>query len=267
MSAPTTSRQCYVETSVGSIAVYCNHAVSDAMPVIFLHGVYFDHHLWDYQVDRIHDRTTISIDMPMHGMSRGGIPRAWTLNDCANMLIEILDQLGIERVVAVGHSWGSMTIVRAAYNHPDRFAAIALCNMPYREATTWQKLTFKLNHTMLRFRDFYTRQAAKALFSKTYLREQPSLLAELKRPMDILTNAQIQQVDKAVIIDADDASDLLASLKVKAVALKGEEDYVPTPPTNIETVTIKGGHVSPLEQPEQVLRLIPKLTSFDTHKR
>jgi hypothetical protein len=37
-------------------------------------------------------------------------------------------------------------------------------------------------------------------------------------------------------------------LKVKALALKGEEDYVPSPPI-LETLIINGGHVSPLENP------------------
>jgi 3-oxoadipate enol-lactonase len=56
--------------------------------------------------------------MPLHGHSRENIRPNWTLNDCADMLIEILDSLHIPRVIAIGHSWGSMTILRAAHKHP-----------------------------------------------------------------------------------------------------------------------------------------------------
>jgi hypothetical protein len=61
-----------------------------------------------------------------------------------------------------------------------------------------------------------------------------------------------------VIADAEDASEMIKNLKVKAFVLKGIEDYVPAPP-NIETIVIGGGHISPLEQPEEVLNLVNKL--------
>jgi hypothetical protein len=51
---------------------------------------------------------------------------------------------------------------------------------------------------------------------------------------------------------------LIRALKVKAIALKGEEDFVPTPP-GIETMVVKGGHVSPLERPLEVSNLISRL--------
>jgi pimeloyl-ACP methyl ester carboxylesterase len=51
---------------------------------------------------------------------------------------------------------------------------------------------------------------------------------------------------------------LIKNLKVRALALKGIEDYVPAPPS-IETIIIGGGHMSPMEQPEEVLNLVYKL--------
>ena len=71
-------------------------------------------------------------------------------------------------------------------------------------------------------------------------------------------NWQIKQTDKTVIADAEDATELIRNLKVRAFALKGVEDYVPAPP-NIETVVIGGGHISPFERPEEVLNLVNKL--------
>jgi 3-oxoadipate enol-lactonase len=260
-------QQYHIETSVGSIAVYVRRIASDAVPIILLHGVYFDHHMWDYHVSHIEDRTTIAIDMPWHGRSKERIIENWSLENCTEMLLEILDSLGIQRVLAVGHSWGSMTILRAAHVHPERFAAIGLCNMPFQASSMVRNMLFRLNHTLLGLRDFYTLQVAKALFGTQALREEPSLLAPLQRPMDVLSDEQIRHIDTTVIVRARDTSEMLANVTVKALALRGDEDYVPVPPNTIETIHVKGGHVSPLEQPEHVLRLITKLTSFDTHKR
>ena len=66
----------FINTKIGKIAVHTIERKSDNLPIIFLHGVYFDHHLWDNQVSEINDRTVITLDMPLHGKSREKIGRA-----------------------------------------------------------------------------------------------------------------------------------------------------------------------------------------------
>jgi len=248
-----------ITTSIGKIAVYIKRQISDRTPIIFLHGIYFDHQLWNKQIEGITNRTIITVDMPMHGNSREIINPAWTLDDCANMLIEILNSLEIPKVIAIGHSWGSMTILRAASRQPDRFESVGLCNMSFKPATKGQKIASWFQHSMLIFRNFYANQSVKALFGKTSLEENPSLTAQLKRSMGKLTNRQIRHIDKAVMMDPEDSSNLIEALKVNAIALRGADDFVPVPP-KIETITVKGGHVSPLEQPAEVSDLINRLS-------
>jgi pimeloyl-ACP methyl ester carboxylesterase len=143
----------YIHTKIGKIAVYHHFANSDKTPIIFLHGVYFDHHLWDAVIESIKDQTIITLDMPMHGMSKELLKDDWTLNDCADMLIEILNILHLPKVIAIGHSWGSMTILRAAHKNPELFSVIGLCNMPFMAASKRKKLTLRMQHIMLPFRN------------------------------------------------------------------------------------------------------------------
>jgi len=245
----------FVTTSLGKIAVFQKQESSLKTPIIFLHGVYFDHHLWDEVITPIKDRMIITLDMPWHGESKIISKNKWNLHDCATMLLEILDSLQISKVIAVGHSWGSMTILRAANRQADRFEQILLCNMPFQKATKKQHVLFNFQHLMLRFRDFYSNQAAYALFAKSSLKKNPQLVDQLKRPMILLSNAEIKHIDQTVILDAEDGTPYILDLKCKALALKGEEDYVPTPP-GMETMILKGGHVSPLEIPDKVLEVI-----------
>jgi len=248
----------FVKTNIGNIAVFQQIADSDKTPIILLHGVYFDHHLWDAVIESIKDRTIITLDMPMHGMSKQLSKDDWTLNDCADMLIEVLNGLQLSKVIAIGHSWGSMTILRAAHKNPELFSSIGLCNMPFIAASKGKRLALSMQHILLPFRNFYTKQAAKALFGKSSLNANPSLTDELKRTMDLLTIPQIKHTDRAVIANAEDTILLMKTLKVKALALKGEEDYVPAPP-HLETIIVKGGHVSPIENPEEVSEFINSL--------
>jgi 3-oxoadipate enol-lactonase len=250
----------FIHTKIGQIAIFHNQSEFKNTPVIFLHGVYFDHHLWDNQLSAISDRPVIAIDMPFHGESKN-IKKNWNLDDCADMLLEILDSLKIEKVIAVGHSWGSMTIIRAANKNPNRFAALGLCNMPFKKPSKKEVSAIKFQHTAMIFRKFYMKQAGKALMGKESIKNNPSLIDKLITSMSKLSNKEIKYTDKAVRMDAEDATHLIAYLSMPVLAMIGEEDYVGLPPIK-EVTTVKGGHVSPIEASDEVNKLISKLTKL-----
>jgi pimeloyl-ACP methyl ester carboxylesterase len=245
-----------IRTKLGPIQTEI-HEVKGTIPVIFLHGVYLDHHLWDDQIQRIKDHTVISIDMPHHGNNHRNILN-WNLDDCASMLMEILDYLDIQQVIAIGQSWGSMTIIRAAAKAPTRFISIGLCNMPLAKGNPKKLFSYYLKSMLLVFRTFYAKQAAKFLFAPESLLAQPNLNKIIINGMKKMTAREIRQVDKAVVINPDDGYIFLPKIKCNVKALKGEKDYVPTPP-GIETVVVRGGHISPLEAPDEVGKFIRHL--------
>ena len=65
---------------------------------------------------------------------------------------------------------------------------------------------------------------------------------------------------KSGFAEAEDASKLIENLKVRALALKGIEDYM-SAPSSIETIIIGGGHISPLEKPDEILSLVKKISN------
>ena len=245
-----------IATNLGPIEVEIRE-IKDTIPVIFLHGVYLDRHLWDEQIKSINDRTVISIDMPHHGNNRQNTLN-WNLNDCARMLIEILDQLNIKQVIAIGQSWGSMTIIRAASKAPNRFKAIGLCNMPLDQGSSKKIFGYQLKSTLLIFRKFYAKQAAKYLFASESLKAHPRFYQVIFEGMSKMKIKEIQHVDRTVVINPDDGYAFLSKLTCVAKALKGEQDYVPTP-LGIETVIVPGGHISPLEAPSDVTNFVHQL--------
>lgn len=251
-------KQQFISTNIGSIAIY-QKTVLNSIPIIFLHGVYYDHNLWNYYVSRITDRTVITIDMPFHGKSKDISKSNWNMEDCTKMLLEIMDSLGHNQVYAIGHSWGSMTILRAASQSPERFKAIGLCNMPFDKGNFGTRLKFGFQHLMLPFRIFYTKQVAKAMFSKENRNNKPQIVQYLNVSMSLLSNKEVRKTDKAVITDVDDGKKYLDKLQIPALCLKGDQDYVGIP-KKIDMTVVKGAHTSPLEQPEKVLKFIGDVT-------
>jgi 3-oxoadipate enol-lactonase len=248
-----------IQTKIGEIAVFLNDIETKEIPIIFLHGVYFDHHLWDYQVSQIVDRKVICVDMPFHGESKN-VHTVWNLDDCAGLVIEILNALNIEKVIAIGHSWGSMTLLRVSHKNPERFASIGLCNMPFEEAGVGRKIAFRLQHAFIGMRGFYIDQAAKSLFGKESMLKS-EVTDVLKKSMIKLSRREIILTDQYVILDAQNAADIIKNLIVPVTFLKGVEDYVPTP-AYFETVQVKGGHISPIEAPDDVANFIQKVIAL-----
>lgn len=245
-----------IPTKLGPIETEIREVIG-TIPIIFLHGVYLDRHLWDAQIEQIDQQTVISIDMPHHGNNRQNI-LGWNLDDCATILLEILDNLHIPEVIAVGQSWGSMTIIRAAAKAPHRFKAIGLCNMPLQQGNPKKLLSYYFKSSLLIFRTFYAKQAAKFLFAPGSLKAHPKLNHVIIEGMKKMSAKEIRHVDRAVVINPDDGFIFLPKITCKVKALKGKEDYVPTPP-GIETTIVPGGHISPLEAPKEVTNFVMQL--------
>lgn len=94
--------------------------------VVFVHGAANDHSVWALQSRYFahHGTNSPAIDLPGHGRSGG---RALTsVEAIADWLAALLDALGVDCAVLVGHSMGALAALAAAARHPARVRALAL---------------------------------------------------------------------------------------------------------------------------------------------
>ncbi|MFE9568820.1 alpha/beta fold hydrolase [Streptomyces sp. NPDC006692] len=87
-------------------------------PVVFLHGLTFDRRTWRPIIEELDGSvTSVAIDLPAHGRS-GGEPTR--LEDVAERIHLLLESLGVERPVVVGHSMAAAVAGLYASAHPAR---------------------------------------------------------------------------------------------------------------------------------------------------
>jgi pimeloyl-ACP methyl ester carboxylesterase len=87
-------------------------------PVVFLHGLTFGRRTWRPVIDRLDGSvTSIAIDLPAHGDS-GGQPAP--LETVTEQIHQLLETLGVERPVVVGHSMAAAVAGLYASAHPAR---------------------------------------------------------------------------------------------------------------------------------------------------
>ncbi|WP_349616547.1 alpha/beta fold hydrolase [Azotobacter salinestris] len=98
-------------------------------PVVLLHGNVVTAE--DYVLSGVFERAAkahrvLAFDRPGYGYSDRPLGSLWTPARQAELLHRALLQLGVERPVIVGHSWGTLVALKMALNHPDTVAGLVL---------------------------------------------------------------------------------------------------------------------------------------------
>jgi pimeloyl-ACP methyl ester carboxylesterase len=109
------------------MAVNCAYSVRGTGPyVVFIHGIGSRRGAFNKIVDALQDRfTCVSYDLRGHGQSP--IPEEpFGLEDLADDLLALFDQIGIDKAHVAGHSLGGMIGPAFARRCPDRVLSLGL---------------------------------------------------------------------------------------------------------------------------------------------
>ena len=101
-------------------------------PVILIHGLGMDRHMWKGQVDGLskHYRV-ISYDNLGHGQTEKP-PGPYSLALFADLVRDVADQAGAKTFALVGFSLGGMITQAFALTHPERLGAAVIMNAVYK---------------------------------------------------------------------------------------------------------------------------------------
>ncbi|MFE1014812.1 alpha/beta fold hydrolase [Streptomyces sp. NPDC058794] len=99
----------------------------DAPALLLIHGSATSSRSWDALVPLLAgSRQVIGIDLPGHGRSAEPARRDYDTSEQARTLGAALDRLGVDQVLAVGHSSGGYAVTALAEQRPGLVTALAL---------------------------------------------------------------------------------------------------------------------------------------------
>ena len=241
-------------------------AGSGAPALVFVHGWSCDRTYWREQMTAFADRhAVVAIDLGGHGES--GIGRsAWTMPAFGDDVAAVVVQLGLERVVLIGHSMGGDVVVEAALRLGDRVAGVVWVDtyQTLEDPSTEEELEAFVEP----FRSDFpgqTRRFIRSLFPPT---ADPALAERVaddmaSAPPDIALNALVHAWgNDGPVLDA------LERLAVPVVAINPDDrptDIASLGRHGIRTVIEHGvGHFPMLEDPEQFDTLLDEvIDSFE----
>ncbi|MFI6046517.1 alpha/beta fold hydrolase [Nocardia sp. NPDC051321] len=107
---------------------------SDGRPVLALHGWPQHHYAYRHLLaDPPAGLRIIVPDLPGYGWS-GPAPHRWAKDDVASDVLALLDELGLDRVLLIGHDWGGYIGHLMVLREPERFDGYLVLNI----AHPWQ---------------------------------------------------------------------------------------------------------------------------------
>jgi lipase len=128
MTTESASRYRAIDVAVpgGDLRVGVWDGPSDAAPtVLLIHGVTASHLSWPYVAERLPDARVIAPDLRGRGRSNG-LEGPAGLAAHARDMIAVLDALGVEQVVVVGHSMGAFVALVLGDLYPERISRVVL---------------------------------------------------------------------------------------------------------------------------------------------
>jgi len=111
-------------TSADGIRIAYTTTGTGAPAIVFIHCWCGDQTFWKEQVPEFsRDHQVVTIDLPGHGESGSG-RKQWTLAAFGEDVKRVVEQLGLDQVVLVGHSMGGPIALEAAAAMPERVVKV-----------------------------------------------------------------------------------------------------------------------------------------------
>lgn len=229
--------------------------------------------------DLIDDHQVLLVDGPSHGRS-DPLMRKFTLEQCADAWIEVLDQAGATQPATFcGLSWGSMVALYVALRHPHRVKSLFLMSTSALGAHPKRLPQFAsltgIIHTV-GFKNWVIRLMESTMIAPQSLEKSPTLVRDMIEKNRHLNRRALGFAAASVLLRRSSFSHELWKVQAPTSVLFGDHDQV-TPLRAAQSValaidgakleTIENvGHLLPLEAPTQVRDLLRRALENETNQ-
>jgi len=248
----------------GEVQIYWE-SLGQGPPVVFLNGILMTVDSWKLQTLAL-SRNFRCLMHDFRGQLRSSKPSApWTLQDHAEDLKVLLDQLGIEKCHIVGTSYGGEVGMIFAANWPERVIRLAVIASVSEVGSDTRGIVMDWRRAALENPASLYRTMLPATFSKAFIEANPQLIRQGEDRLQACDQTFFEAF--AGLIDAFlqlEITPRLNDINCPALIIAGEKDLLKPPrysqimadgiPQAKLLVVPGAGHAVVLEQAEYVNR-------------
>lgn len=242
-----------------------------SLPLVLLHGFCEDHTVWNSLLPLLKKHRLVRVDLP--GFGGSDLAPAPGMDQYADAVCAVLNELGLARCVMIGHSMGGYTALAFAEKYPERLAGWGLFHAhPFADGETQRDNRRRGIETLQSGKkDLYVAQLFPALFAPDFAAARPEIVETLVRrgrrqPAEGIL-AALQGM-----LERPDRTAVLRAAAVPVLFLLGEKDQL-VPAEHRQAMTslprvadiqlLPGvGHMAMFEAPEKAAAIVSEFHAF-----
>ena len=193
-------------------------------PIIFIHGVGLNHTIWSPQIN-FFDNTVITYDILGHGktpLEKNNL----SFNDFSIQLLNLIDELDIDKIHLVGFSIGSLIARDFATKYNPRLKSLTLLCSIFNRSAEQQRIVNDRFELSKKSRSL-SKQALKRWFTDDYINKNPNIYEKICSMLEENNMENFLKVYRLFVEHKDDEK--FENIKTKTLIMTGENDTGSTP--------------------------------------
>ena len=190
------------------------------IPIVFIHGVGLTYEIWQPQLDFFKGNSTLAYDILGHGKTPLKKQEV-SFNDFSNQLIDLIDELKINKIHLIGFSIGSLIARNFAAKFSARLQSLTLLGSIFNRSKQQQQIVnerFNQAKQELKLSEL----ALKRWFTDKYLENNPNTYEKIS---SILSSNNMSNFIKVYALFVNHKNDEdFEKIKVNTLIMTGEND-------------------------------------------
>lgn len=209
-----------VTGNTASGTFYVFNKKEQSIPVVFIHGVGLTYEIWQPQLDFFKNYSNLSYDILGHGKS-SLTKQNINFDDFSEQLIELINELKIEKIHLVGFSIGSLIARNFATRYSERLQSLILLGSIYKRSEQQQK-TVNERFEQAKKELKLSSQALKRWFTDKYLENNPDTYEKISSILSANNMANFLKVYELFVRHKNDED--FEKIYCKTLVMTGEND-------------------------------------------
>ena len=216
---PTTSEKYYTD--------YIYRKVNESTPIVFIHGVGLTKDIWKPQLNFFKNHNILTYDLLGHGKT----PLQKTqlnFEDFNKQLLNLINELEIDKIHLVGFSLGSLIARHFASIHGYRLSSLVLHGSIYKRSEDQNRIVQNRFELIKTDRPASKDRAIRRWFSEDYIKNNKNMYDQIYSMLD---ENDINNLIKAykLFVNYEDDDKILEDIKTNTLVTTGQYDLGSTP--------------------------------------
>ena len=191
-------------------------------PIVFIHGVGLTKEIWDSQIDFFKDHNILTYDLLGHGKTPLNKTQL-NFEDFTKQLLNLIDELNINKIHLIGFSLGSLIARQFAAQHGDRLSSLVLHGTIYKRSKE-QKRVVENKYELIKMDSAASKiSSLRRWFTESYIKNNKKVHDKIYSMLEDNNHKNFLKAYK-LFVYYEDEDQMLANINTNTLVTTGQFD-------------------------------------------